>query len=274
MTVDGFHRWVRKRGRSKKTADEYRNEILRCMRTDDLTDRLLDDDSAPNSRRLTLAALRAWARYGKDMQLRDELDDIRLPPPDNVTEKRPLTLEQWRALREVIEDADDLDEGERAALLLLCRRGLRVSAITALPRNAVGIALRNGTLVFATKGRTLRYGVGPIRDQLEQLHAIRGWGIVADLISPTAAPETRIPSANGRIWRVLRRQAEKVGIDKTDMYPHRLRHTVATEFYRRTKDIRALQAYMQWAKITTAARYVSHLDRDQLDELAERILDD
>lgn len=275
MDLQPFHRWIRSRGRAAKTADDYTSQVRSAYACGNVTDRLLDDELAPNTRRLCMAALRAYGKYKKDRQLLELLDDMRLPPPENITEKQPLPPETWKALRDAIRDDDDLTEVERASLLLICRRGLRVGAVAALRREQIRQGIRDGVLVFQTKGRTLRYGVGPVREQLEVLDGVAGdWDRVAELLCPRAAPKTAVAAARRRLWSLMRDCGELVGLDDDELYPHRLRHTCATEFYKRTKDIKALKDYMQWADIKTAARYVAHMEREELDRVAEELLDD
>jgi site-specific recombinase XerD len=271
--LDGFYDWLRQRGRSEETATKYRGQVKLARDSDRLTDRIVRDELAPNTRRFALASLRAWAKYTQDGALVAQLDDLKLPPPENVIDSQPLAPKQWRALRKHIAADVELAESERAALLMIARRGLRVGGVAALTRKALVAASNNGVLIFLTKGRTLRYGVGPVREQIQQLAAIGGkWTILADVITPNAAHHRQIRATCKRLWTLLSHQADAVGID--EMYPHRLRHTCATEFYKKTKDIKALQEYMQWADIKTAARYVTHMRREELDQVAEEILDD
>lgn len=271
---DSFFRWLRARGRSEKTADVYVSHVRLAYACEDVTDRLLDEELSPNTRRLNLAALRAYARHTSDGELLALLDDMKLPPPENVSEKLPLPTEKWRELREAIEADEGLTESERACLQIICRRGLRAGAVAGLKRSQIAQSLRDDILIFSSKGRLLRYGIGPMREQLETLNNDQGqWTIVAELLCPNANKKRSIVSARRRLWRMIRVAGEQVGIPRNEMYPHRLRRTCATEFYRQTKDIKALQAYMQWTDIKTAARYVAHMDRGELDKVAENILE-
>lgn len=271
-SLDGFYDWLRARGRSEETADKYRGQIRLAQEAKGMTARVVGDELAPNSRRFSMAALRSWAKYTGDTDFMLSLEDIKLPPPENVTEKLPLSPDKWRELRAAIRNEEELTEAERNALLIIARRGIRVGGVAAMTRKGIVEATREGVLVFKTKGRILRYGVGPVRDQIANLAAIGGrWGRLADLLVPGARRDRQVRAACKHLWRLLNDFAEA---HEVQLYPHRFRHTCATEFYKKTRDIRALQKYMQWADIKTAARYVSHMRREELDQIAEDILDD
>ena len=140
--------------------------------------------------------------------------------------------------------------------------------------------MATGTLVFKTKGRMLQYSTVAIEDLMQQLGELvsarqkDGPRTVADLLSPGANDAGRVVSARRRLWRMLRAQARAIRMPQQDMYPHRLRHTIATEFYRATHDLVALRDYMGWADIKTASRYVTHLRRDELDVIAREVVGD
>lgn len=271
-TLDGFYDWLLARGRSVETADKYRGQVRLAQESEDIAARLVSKDLSPNSRRFAMAALRAWAKYTVDPELLLSLEDIKLPLPENIKERTPLAPDKWRSLREAIRKDRSLSVAERNALLIIARRGLRVGGVAALSKKALVVAKRDGVIVFESKGRILRYGVGPVRKQVAELAAIQGpWEILADLLVPGARPVRRVRAACKHLWRLLNDIAESHDVQ---LYPHRFRHTCATEFYKKTRDIRALQQYMQWRDIKQAAQYVRHIEREELDKLAEDMLDD
>jgi integrase len=274
--LDAFHAWLVGRGRADKTASD-RWQVGRCLATRKLTDRLLDRKLSPNSRRLCLASLRAWARFGKDAALLAELDDIKLPPPERVLEKVPMEEKAWRRLLAAIDQDDEVDDFGRACLLLVARRGLRAGAVSALLRKRVVAGLKEGVLVFGSKGRQLRYGVKPI---LAQLHVMlaepRKWTVAADILAPKSAPEHRITRGRVVLWENIRRIATRIGED--GVYPHRLRRTYATIFLKRLQgdpeSLVKLRAHMSWTSIQTAVAYVDHARREELDDVALDLLND
>ena len=274
--LTAFEDWLRARGRSSETASEYRAQVRLARAFRPLTARMVDPALAPNSRRLVGAALRAYAAFTRDAELRLQVEEVRLPRAEAVTVKQPLTTLQWHELRRQIAGDGRLKPAMRAALLLICRRGFRAGAVCAFELSRCRAAVASGTLVFSSKQRVLQYSTVGIRELLGELGAMAAPKVtkVCDLISPKARADRRVVSARHRVWTELRKQATAVGMAAEEMHPHRLRHTIATEFYRETRDLVALRDYMGWADIKTADRYVTHLRRGELDEIAARVVGD
>ena len=63
---------------------------------------------------------------------------------------------------------------------------------------------------------------------------------------------------------MVKRLARQAGIDK-DVHPHMLRHTFATDLFRKTKNIRLIQKALGHAQITTTQIY-THIVDDELEE--------
>lgn len=270
-----FAAWLRRRGRAAGTAEEYRHHVRRCMQRKSPTARLLDARLAPNTRRISAAALRAYATYMEDGALLARLNDIRLPRAERISPKVALDAQSWRQLQDAVASSDAVNDFERACLLILCRRGIRIGGVTEMTRRQVLDAVDSGELIFRSKGRLLNFGIRTIVEQLEQLLAYSDkWKVAHDVIAPTAWKSRRGIEAARRLWSVLKTIGETVGIPAHTMHPHRLRHTCATHFYLKTRDLVALQQYMQWAKVDTAAQYVSKLDREQLEDIAMELLDE
>ncbi len=61
------------------------------------------------------------------------------------------------------------------------------------------------------------------------------------------------------------RYAKKAGIVERRIYPHLLRHTAGTDFYRRTKDIRLTQEMLGHASISSTQIY-THIVNDELED--------
>jgi integrase len=70
--------------------------------------------------------------------------------------------------------------------------------------------------------------------------------------------------------------AADVGIEPSDLYAHRFRHTYATHFLQEMdKDPEALfklQQQMGWAKLDTAMNYLRRSRREELDQVETKLL--
>jgi len=66
--------------------------------------------------------------------------------------------------------------------------------------------------------------------------------------------------------KMVKRYAKKAGIEK-DIHPHTLRHTFATYFYRKTKNIRMLQKILGHSDISTTQIYTHIVDHELEEEM-------
>ncbi|MDX1421494.1 MAG: site-specific integrase [Kiloniellales bacterium] len=267
-----FSSWLRRRGSSAKTIAAYTAEVRKSLACGHITDRLVSKDYAPKTRRVTLASLRAWARYTENRDLGDLLDSIHLPPARRVQEKFPLSLDEWQAVIEAV-DALAAPAAVRAIAGLICVRGFRVGDACDIQRLQAQEALRTGVLAFEVKGgTTLRWTARPFERYLALLPLSAPWNIVADLISPRA----RCP-ADAAVLRIQREFAdlsEAAGLGNGAVSPHRLRRTYAVHFLEEVGgDLAKLRDHMGWANIATAAQYVDHSRREELDVVADRMRD-
>lgn len=260
------------RGRTEGTADLYLSNVRTCAADPGgMTARLVSGRLAPNSLRTNLAALRAWAKYSKDVEMQDRLADIRLPPARRVTSRPPLELEQWRKTVAHLQTCD-LDEPMRQVLLLLALRGFRSGDVLRMRRTEIRAAVASGKLVYEGKGRKrIEISAKPFMGPLRALAEMDGkWERVRDLIADR--PET----AKIKVWRCSRRTGKAIGVK--DMNPHRYRHTFATNYLKQLAGdpnaIVKLQKYMVWESMNTAARYVDSVSQDQLDAVGDAMVSD
>jgi len=268
-----FREWMIQRGRQEGSAKLYVTNLRSCSRERTLTSRLVDGGLAPNTMHANAAALRAWAKFSKNRELAEVLDDIRLPPARRVRAKPPLEVDVLRRVVQHLRSCDMSNEAVRQVLLIMALRGLRVSDVLRIQRAEVVRSLASGRLMAVTKGRKRTpIDIRPIRHELQALAEIRGWSSVQDLV--TKSPDPRV--ATNRIWRAARRTAKAVGID--GMHPHRYRHTFATRYLERLAGdpnaLNKLQRFMGWENLATAARYVDHVEQEDLDRVGSELVDD
>lgn len=275
--IDEFHKWLINRGRDPTTADVYVTHVTLAMEdADPIRGRLLNKSLSPNTRHLALAALRSWAKYTNDMALRETLDDIRLPPARRVTVKKPLSRVELKRFIEAFDDQEDAPL--KAVVGLMLKRGLRVGDVLRIRREEITNALRTNVLSFVAKGnKTLEFGVTrAFKDCLVILADQPKYGRVKDLLSNSQGTEAqKLGAAKMNVRRYLKEIASDAGIDPTEVYPHRLRRTVATYFLEKVGgDLTKLKAWLQWESIATAASYADYHTREELDEAGEKLFDD
>lgn len=179
-----------------------------------------------------------------------------------------LTLDEVEAL--LAAPAQDSAAGLRDAAMieLLYATGLRVSELCQL--RVADVNLERGVLLATGKGRKQR--IVPIGESAVALVAryLREARPAADRQRSEALFLSRLGGALTRqaFWKLLRRHAVVAGITKV-ISPHKLRHSFATHLLERGADLRAVQAMLGHADISTTQIY-THLDRSQIFETFRR----
>ena len=66
----------------------------------------------------------------------------------------------------------------------------------------------------------------------------------------------------------MRRVAVEAGLDPEEMYPHRLRRTVAVMFLQKANnDLPKLCAFMGWRDLSTAMQYVDYAKLEDIEAI-------
>lgn len=254
------------------TAELYVSNVRNCL-TDSrgITARLVRDGLAPKTKRHNLAALRAWAKWTRDADLEALLEDLKLPPPERVTEKEPLTIDEWAALQEAIKEVP-MTAAERNAIEMITIRGFRVGDVCRLTKQAVRQGMRTGLLNYKGKsGRQIEWTVNPFESQLRWFSEQRGWLTVGQLIAPRCKDTYK--GARNHLYKRFLEIDLQAGIPVDELSPHRLRRTYAVHFLEAVGgDLEKLRQHMGWASIATAAQYVDHSRREELDKIAESLV--
>ena len=152
---------------------------------------------------------------------------------------------------------------DRAILEVLYATGLRVSELTALRDRDLDLEV--GILTCFGKGRKERLvpmGGEARRWVVRYLDDAR-----PELAGRGVAPELFLNHRGGRLtrmglWGIVRRHAVTAGVQAT-LTPHVLRHSFATHLLERGADLRALQAMLGHADISTTQIY-THITRERL----------
>ena len=273
LDLEGLDAWLEARGRSPATRRSYVSQLRSASSIQGGLERLRAPGLAPKSRRVLRAALVAYARYVKDGALETQLRDLKLPPARRVEVRTALSDVEFGALVTFLARAKP--SPEKAVLQILLLRGLRLSDVLRVERQAVVQALKTGVLVCVVKGGQMQqYSCATVRDPLVYLASVRGWTQLCDLIAPESRADIRVEAAGREIRRILADAAKRAGI-KTRVFPHRLRRTVATRFARVVGgDAFKLKALLGWQSIASVAEYVE-VSRDEVDrDLARALVSD
>jgi integrase/recombinase XerD len=177
---------------------------------------------------------------------------------------RYLTSPQVDALLAAPDVATPLGIRDRAILEVLYATGLRVSELIGLRPGDLDMQV--GVLTCFGKGRKERLvPLGRTARKWVQRYVEEVRGALTRL-RPSAA-ELFLSQRGGRLsrmglWGIVRRHAVTAGVERT-LTPHVLRHSFATHLLERGADLRALQAMLGHADISTTQIY-THVTRERL----------
>lgn len=286
LWVDDYLRHLQvERGLSPRTLEAYAHDLcafsghvskrgtaLENARAEDVADflRVLHTQHVSGrSQARYLSALRGFYRYLRFERLVEHdptelLDAPRKRAPLPVV----LTGEEIEALLGSPNIATLSGKRDAAMLYTMYACGLRVSELVGLrlPR----LALERGLLSVEGKGgkeRMVPIGEAAITQVLRYLAEVRGvWAKPEDdfvFVTPRGTGMTR-----QAFWKIVRRYAIATGIAKP-LSPHKLRHSFATHLLERGADLRAVQAMLGHADISTTQVY-THVMGDRLRQVHAR----
>ena len=216
-----------------------------------------------------LVALRGLFKHLRAEKLM-ELDPTATVELPKIGRKLPevLSLDEVERLLAAPDRATTLGLRDAAMLELLYATGLRVSELCRLRVDDLDLDV--GFVSTVGKGRKQRLvPVGEsARDLLRQYQATARPTLDKRrsnflFLSRRGAPLTR-----QAFWKTIGAWARKAGIRKT-IYPHILRHSFATHLLERGADLRAVQAMLGHADISTTQIY-THVSRSHIVEIYRR----
>jgi integrase/recombinase XerD len=150
---------------------------------------------------------------------------------------------------------------DRALVELLYGAGLRVSEAVGLERAAIDL---EGRLVRCT-GKGSKERIVPIgREAVESLRRYLARG--RPYLDKRHRPELFLNAQGGALTRagaflILKRLAEKAGLDPGRVHPHLLRHSFATHLLEGGADLRSVQEMLGHADLATTELYTHVSDR-------------
>jgi integrase/recombinase XerD len=198
----------------------------------------------------------------------DPMENLKAPRAFQAL-PRYLTCAQVDTLLAAPDVAKPLGIRDRAILEVLYATGLRVSELIGLRPGDLDMEV--GLLTCFGKGRKER--LVPLgrtaRKWVERYLEVRG---TLGRRRP-AGPELFLNQRGGRLsrmglWGVVRRHAVTAGVERT-LTPHVLRHSFATHLLERGADLRALQAMLGHADISTTQIY-THVTQERLRKVYDR----
>jgi integrase/recombinase XerD len=280
--LDSFIAFIRaERGLSGKTVDAYASDLTAYfgdLRAAGLLDvaRVRQEHVEEHLRRLSqrglsrrsqarhLAAVRGFHRFlvSERIAEKDPTEDLDTPRSGR---KLPifLTLEEVEQLLAAPDESRPAGLRDKAMLELLYATGLRVSELCSLGLNDVQLGA--GYLVAKGKGAKERVvPVGSVAVEKVQAYLAEARPVLlgqrasrALFVTPRGGPFTR-----QGFWKLLKRYALKAGIRKP-LSPHKLRHSFATHLVERGADLRAVQAMLGHADLSTTQIY-THVNSARL----------
>jgi len=269
-SLDEFSDWILRRGRSPATATLYVS-LVRSSSRDGvvLTDRLIDRDLAPNTRRANMAALSAWAKFRSDHELAAILSDLRLPPGRKQTEKVAFDRAEWSRFLAAIDRAPTRKPVMPAVAKLIALRGFRVGDVLRLSWRRCSRAIETGQLHYEAKGgRTIAWSIETFKEPLKEFAERPRFPSIASLVC-----QGDFRSARRSVERFFQRVAWEADIPPSSVSPHRLRRTYAWHFLRAMGgDVVALKEHMGWASVGTAMEYVDQSRARELDAVAATVV--
>ena len=274
FAVEGFLNWCRaERGLSENTLDGYSRDLTRLssfLRIRGITDpaqvtqqvlsdwlvSLHDDGLAASSIARHRVAMRQLFKFLVDEALLKDNPSVLISAP-RIPRKLPATLTepQVEAILKAPDRATPLGLRDAARLELLYATGLRVSELVKLKRHQ----WHDGWIVVTGKGdkdRLVPYG-DSAKVAVERYLATRIDTSEAMFLTIRGGAMSR-----QNFWTRLNTYVKKAGV-RGHVSPHTLRHAFATHLLVHGADLRAVQAMLGHADISTTEIY-THVARERL----------
>jgi integrase/recombinase XerD len=223
---------------------------------------LRDEGLSPRSVARAVHALRGLFRFAvREGHLEaDPMENIRAPRAFHAL-PRCLSSAQVEALLAAPDVKSPLEVRDRAILEVLYATGLRVSELIGLRPGDVDLEV--GLVTAFGKGRKERLvplgttAIRWVRRYLDEARPALGGASGPLFVSARGGRLSRMG-----LWGIVRRHAVTAGVEST-LTPHVLRHSFATHLLENGADLRALQAMLGHADISTTQIY-THISRERL----------
>jgi integrase/recombinase XerD len=213
-----------------------------------------------------LAATRAFFRHRVLIGAASENPAADVPLPRRAR-RLPRTLSPGEAERliEAASGTTPRDLRDRALVELLYGAGLRVSEAVGLERGGVDLEER----LVRSIGKGGKERIVPLgRDAADALRRYLSRG--RPFLDRRHVPELFLNAQGGALTRagaflILRKLAEKAGLEPGRVHPHLLRHSFATHLLEGGADLRSVQEMLGHADLATTELYTHVTDRRRRD---------
>jgi integrase/recombinase XerD len=261
--------------RSPRTVDAYRRDLasLRASRDGVVADASLEElerwiaemraaGLAPSTVARRASAVRTYFRHLVLIGLRDENPAASLKLPRRAKRlPRALSPAETERLIDAATGTTPRSLRDRALVELLYGAGLRVSEAVGLDKGGVDIEGR----VVRVLGKGGKERLVPLgRPAAEAVRRYLALGRAH--LDRRYRPELFLNARGGPLTRagaflILRRLADRAGLDPLSVHPHLLRHSFATHLLEGGADLRSVQEMLGHADLGTTERYTHVSDR-------------
>jgi integrase/recombinase XerD len=261
--------------RSPRTVDAYRRDLaaLATSRGGAVADATLDElerwlaemraaGLAPATVARRVSAVRTYFRHLVLIGMRDENPAASLKLPRRGRHlPRALSPSETERLIDAAEGTTPRSLRDRALVELLYGAGLRVSEAVGLDKTGVDLDGR----IVRVLGKGGKERLVPLgRPAAEAVRRYLALGRAH--LDRRYRPELFLNARGGPLTRagaflILRRLAEKAGLEPERVHPHLLRHSFATHLLEGGADLRSVQEMLGHADLGTTERYTHVSDR-------------
>ena len=269
-TVEAYGRYLARFAHFAAARTVVRADAVRSIDVLDFLVHLTEKKLSARSQARRLIALRQLFKFLKAEKIApvDPTEDIDLP---RFGRKLPdfMTVDEIDRLMAAPDRRTPRGLRDAAMLEVLYATGLRVSELVKLRLRDVNFDA--GYLMTLGKGRKERLvpvgeaALASVRAYVEEARAASLRGRATDTLFLTH--HGRAMTRQG-FWKLLGRYAVAAGISKR-ISPHKLRHSFATHLVERGADLRAVQAMLGHADISTTEIY-THVSRARVLEQARK----
>jgi integrase/recombinase XerD len=261
--------------RSPRTVDAYRRDLAALARVLDrsVTDATTNDlerwiaamradGLAQSTVARRLSTVRSYFRHAVLIGRREDNPAAALQVPRHARRlPRALSPAETERLIDAATGSTPRNLRDRALVELLYGAGLRVSEATGLDRMGVDLEAR----IVRVVGKGGKERIVPLgRPAAEAVRRYLALG--RPHLDRRHRPELFLNARGGPLTRagaflVLRKLADKAGLEPTRVHPHLLRHSFATHLLEGGADLRSVQEMLGHADLGTTERYTHVSDR-------------